>query len=83
MSKRNWPADLLNAVEFATFRWHANNLENEALSLYVTKRAKFAKICKVFQKASQDLRALRGSCTSNEDCPDGWHCSGGECQPDN
>ncbi len=79
----NWFPDPNNAVEIATFRWHANNLENEALRLYVTHRHKFQKICKVFEQASKDLKALRGSCSSNEDCPDGWHCSGTECQPDN
>ena len=80
---RNWEHHDLNAVEIATFRWHANNLENEALALYVTDRTKFDRIWRVLRDASQALKALRGSCSSNEDCPDGWHCSGGECQPDN
>lgn len=83
MSERHWPHHELNAVEFATFRWHANNLENEALKLYVTKRDHFPDICKVFKKASESLRKLKNSCTSNDECPDGWHCSGGECVPDN
>lgn len=83
MPPSKWKAHDLNAVEMATFRWHANNLENEALRLYVTNREKFGRICKVFEKASKDLKALRGSCRENEDCPDGWHCSSGECQPDN
>jgi hypothetical protein len=79
---KNWVPHDLNAVELATFRWHANNLENEAIRLYVTKRDKFLKICKVFETASKSLQALRGSCNSNDDCPDGWHCSSNECQPD-
>ena len=79
---KKWTPHALNAVEFATIRWHANNLENVAIGLYVTERSKFLKICKVFQTASKSLQALRGSCESNDDCPDGWHCSNGECQPD-
>jgi hypothetical protein len=71
-----------NAVELATFRWHANNLENAAINLYVTDRAKFLKICAVFAEAAKKMKGLKGSCTDNDDCPDGWHCSGGECQPD-
>jgi hypothetical protein len=83
MSPSNWIPNNLNAVELATFRWHANNLENEAISLYVTHREKFGDICQVFKTASESLRGLRGSCRENSDCPDGWHCSSGECQPDN
>ncbi len=80
---RRWQASTMNAVEFATFRWHANSLENKAISLYVTNREKFPQICQAFILAANRLRALTNSCSSNEDCPDGWHCSNGECQPDN
>lgn len=77
-----WRPHDLNAVELATFRWHANNLENAAINLYVTDRVKFMKICAVFAEAAKKMQALKGSCSENDDCPDGWHCSGGECQPD-
>ena len=80
---RNWKHHENNAVEFATLRWHANRLENQAIQLYVTDRNNFSQIADIFKQAAKDLKTLHNSCTSDDDCPDSWHCNNGECQPDN
>ena len=79
--------NLYDASAFAAFRWHANRLENLAISKYVTRREAYEEILAVLSRAAKELRKfnrLAGEmCRVDEDCDPGYHCNNGDCKPDN
>lgn len=85
MSK--WQPDPTDAAAFAAFRWHVNRLENIAISKYVTRRDKFEDILAVLSRTAKELGRLNSlsgeMCSIDADCPRGYHCNNGDCEPDN
>lgn len=73
-----------DATSLAAFRWLANTLENEAMSLYLTERGCFTEIENVLRRALHQMKHLRkGNYVEQEEngCPDGWVLCDGVCQP--
>ncbi|HEY7474803.1 MAG TPA: hypothetical protein VH679_07310 [Vicinamibacterales bacterium] len=81
-----WQTDPTDAAALAAFRWHANRLENLAISKYVTRRETFDNILAALSKAARELRTLNSAsnemCSIDADCPRGYHCNNGDCEPD-
>ena len=80
-----WHPDETTPAAFATFRWHANRLENMAISLYVTDPSRFREINTALKEVAARLRTIQRNvqqCTSSRDCPDDWFCCGGVCEPE-
>ena len=82
-----WQPDPTDATAFAAFRWHANRLENVAISKYVTRRDTYDRILAILSRAAKELRDLNRlseeMCRVDDDCGPGYHCNNGDCEPDN
>jgi hypothetical protein len=81
---RKWEPSASDAVSIATFRWFANQLENDALELYMTDRRHFGHIERVLRRALKEMSNTqqRARVSEEEDgCPDGWVLCDGICKP--
>jgi hypothetical protein len=75
-----------DAVALAAIRWHANRLENVAISKYLTRRESYVELLKVLSEAGREMRLINRAagemCRVDEDCDPGFHCNNGDCEPD-
>ena len=81
---RNWEPSPNDATNIAAFRWFANTIENEALELYTTDQAHFARIEAVLRNTLKDLYYIREKAfraMEENGCPDGWVLCDGICKP--
>jgi hypothetical protein len=81
---RTWEPSPKDVTNIAAFRWFANQIENEALELYATDRAHFARLEEVLRHTLKQIGHIREKAFIPQDengCPDGWVLCDGICRP--
>jgi hypothetical protein len=81
---RKWVPQPNDVTNIAAFRWFANQIENEALELYATDQAHFARLEDVLRNTLKEIGYIRENAFIPQDengCPDGWILCDGICRP--
>jgi hypothetical protein len=85
---RKWQPDPFDPAALAAFRWYVNELENLASMLYITDRNTYDEILTILKVARVALKSVKKNklmsqqCDSSADCPRGYQCVDGQCEPD-
>jgi hypothetical protein len=71
------------ATDFSAIHWLALEIEQAAISAYVTTPGNFSAIEKTLRDSVKSLRAKNAALDTEDggDCPAGWEDCGGTCAP--
>jgi len=79
-----------DAFKLAALQWWTHNIGKVLIEVYATDRRQYARIAGVMSDAVAALHALAGpqrvsadstACSTDQDCPRGFFCADGTCEP--
>jgi Cys-rich repeat protein len=84
-----WQPKGEDAFKLAALRWWALVIEQVAIEAYATDRKRFKDLSRILSTCRDQLKGLPGAtqdpafvmCRTDLDCPDGFYCNEGTCEP--
>ena len=79
-----------DAFKLAALQWWTHEIGQVLIEIYATDRRQYDRIARIMSDASAALRSLAGAkklmadgdaCQTDQDCPRGYYCDEGTCEP--
>lgn len=79
-----------DAFKLAALQWWTHTIGRVLIEVYATDRRQYDRMAAILSDARDALRALDGrkklvndgdACSTDHDCPDGFFCDNGTCEP--
>ena len=79
----SWESSVNDATNYAAVRWYALVLEQHAIAILGSDRARFSDVRSILAQALDSLQEVEGGITmAAQNCPPGWVLCGRLCAPD-